>query len=84
MIMNHALLPAGDHPYWTQAGDSLLDFYEKTMAINSNSFVHLYTAALPHLVKSGEAHVGVVSSMSGRQSDIWRQCSTELLLYIKE
>ena len=46
--------------------DSLLENFEQTMNINTNSYVFLYTAAFPHLLKSRDARVAVVSSLAGQ------------------
>ena len=64
LYLNHALMPQGEQ-LWSDAGDSLLEHHEKTMNINTNSYVFLYTAAFPHLLKSRDARVAVVSSIIG-------------------
>ena len=46
--------------------DNLLENFEQTMNINTNSYVFLYTAAFPHLLKSRDARVAVVSSLVGQ------------------
>ena len=65
LYLNHAIMPRNDHRMWPDAGDSLLDDFEQTMNINTNSYVFLYTAAFPHLLKSSDARVAVVSSIAG-------------------
>ena len=67
LILNHALMPDGDHHYWAQEEPTkMLQNYESSMEVNVNSFVYAYTAALPHLAKSDAAHVGIISSLSGK------------------
>ena len=65
LYLNHVLMPQTDRPMWPDAGDSLLDDFEQTMNIDTNSYVFLYTAAFPHLLKSRDARVAVVSSIAG-------------------
>ena len=64
VYLNHGI-NEGHHPMWPDAGDSLLDYFERAMNINTNSYVFLYTAAFPHLLKSRDARVAVVSSLAG-------------------
>ena len=70
LYLNHALQPRGELPMWPDATnddvDSLLENFEQTMNINTNSYVFLYTAAFPHLLKSRDARVAVVSSLVGQ------------------
>ena len=66
LILNHALMPDGDLHYWAQEKpETVFNYHHSNMEVNTNSFVHVYTAALPHLSKSSAAHVGVTSSMAG-------------------
>ena len=66
LYLNHAVLPQAEHLLWHEAGNSLLDYSDKTIDVNVKSFVHLYTAATPHLLKSEDARVGVISSLAGQ------------------
>ena len=66
LVLNHALISDGDQHYWAQEKPKrVLDHYDSSMKVNVNSFVHVYTAALPHLSKRDAAHVGIISSMAG-------------------
>ena len=66
VYLNHAVLPQADHPMWPDARDSLLDYFERAMNVNTNSYVFLYTAAFPHLLKSSDARVAVTGAITGQ------------------
>ena len=64
MIINHANI--GYMKMWYGTQDNL-DLFDNSMDVNLNSYVHLASHALPHLMKSEQGRLGVMGSVAGEQ-----------------